>query len=94
MGKKIKSHSKRKAAYEPTWSGAERISPVGAGLLAMDDNDDARCLNDPRCPNVFREHARSYRYNLALAFDLALPAPFPEAERRRCAVGIPAWMPG
>ena len=30
---------------------------------------------------------------LALAFDLDLLAPFPEAERRRCAGGTAAGMP-
>jgi hypothetical protein len=30
-------------------------------MLAMEVNDDAGSLAPPRCPEVFREHARSYR---------------------------------
>ena len=39
---------------------------VGAGLPAMDVNDNSGYLNTPHCPRVFREQARSYRFHANL----------------------------
>ncbi len=58
----------------------------------MDVNDNACCLNDRVVQAFFASKHRSYRYEVALAFDLDLPRR--KAERRFCAVGNPAWMPG
>ncbi|PMZ70430.1 hypothetical protein C1X65_26225 [Pseudomonas sp. FW305-70] len=38
--------------------------PVGASLLAMDVNDNARCLNDRVVQTFFASKLRSYRYDL------------------------------
>ena len=39
---------------------------VGASLLAMLANDNAGRSECPRCPGVFREQARSYRFHANL----------------------------
>jgi len=41
-------------------------SPVGAGLLAMDDNDNACCLNERVVRSFFAGKPRSYKESRAL----------------------------
>ena len=42
------------------------VEIVGAGLPAMDVNDDAGCLNERGCLGVFRRQAGSYRESRTL----------------------------
>jgi hypothetical protein len=88
-------------------TGAAETFGVGASLLAMDVNDDACCL-DARVVLAFfvgtPPGASSLLQGNAFIFGqvgcqatllwLLIFLPPREAERRFCAVGNPAWMPG
>jgi len=50
---KIKIKSQSEAACQPTCLYDRTHSPVGAGLLAMDVNDDAGCLNERVAQTIF-----------------------------------------
>jgi hypothetical protein len=53
--------SKNEAACQPTWLYDRTHSPVGAGLPAMDVNDNAGCLNERVVRSFFAGKPRSYR---------------------------------
>jgi hypothetical protein len=80
-------------------------SLVGASLLAMVVNDDVGCLNPRGVPASIASKlaptgiggARKSQVGCQAAslwLWLLIFLPPREAERRFCAVGNPAWMPG
>ncbi len=82
-------------------SGWDRVSPVGASLLAKAVCQFAVMLDVPASsrasslPQEKHVHPKPGRLLGRLAVDVDLGAPLTTlAERRHCGVGIPAWMPG